>query len=128
MTWSLVARDATGALGVAVASRFFAVGALCPGIRAGRGAMSSQALMNPLYVRDGLQLFDQDLDAPSIIARLVAGDEGRDVRQVHALDAAGRSAAHTGRNCIEWCGHRAGEGYSLAGNMLAGPQVLEATA
>jgi uncharacterized Ntn-hydrolase superfamily protein len=128
MTWSLVARDASGAFGVAVASRFFAVGALCPGISAGRGALSSQALMNPLYVRDALALFDEGLDGPSVIARLVQSDTGRDVRQVHAIDAQGRTAAHTGRSCIEWCGHRAGEGYSLAGNMLAGPQVLEATA
>ena len=128
MTWSLVARDASGAFGVAVASRFFAVGALCPGVRAGRGAVSSQALINPLFVRDGLALLDQGLSAPALIAQLVESDPGRDARQVHAIDADGRTGAHTGRACIEWCGHRAGEGYSLAGNMLAGPQVLEATA
>jgi uncharacterized Ntn-hydrolase superfamily protein len=84
--------------------------------------------MNPLYVRDGLALFDQGVPAAALIARLVEADGGRDARQVHAIDAEGRTAAHTGRACIEWCGHRAGEGYSLAGNMLAGPQVLEATA
>jgi uncharacterized Ntn-hydrolase superfamily protein len=128
MTWSLVARDATGAFGVAVASRFFAVGALCPAIRARRGALSTQALINPLFARDGLALFDRGLSAPAAIAELVAADPGRDARQVHAIDAAGRAAAHTGSACIEWCGHRAGDGYSLAGNMLAGPQVLEATA
>jgi uncharacterized Ntn-hydrolase superfamily protein len=128
MTWSRVARDASGALGVAVASRFFAVGALCPAVRAGRGALSTQALINPLFARDGLALLDEGLTAEAVIARLVESDAGRDARQVHAIDAAGRTAAHTGIACIEWCGHRAGEGYSLAGNMLAGPQVLEATA
>ena len=128
MTWSLVARDASGAFGVAVASRFFAVGALCPAVRAGRGALSTQALINPLFARDGLALLDQGLSAPVVVSQLVQSDPGRDVRQVHAIDASGRTAAHTGAACIEWCGHRAGEGYSLAGNMLAGPQVLEATA
>jgi uncharacterized Ntn-hydrolase superfamily protein len=127
MTWSIVARDASGAFGVAVASRFFAVGALCPGILPGRGALSSQALMNPLYVRDGLALLDQGLGAEAVIERLVQLDAGRDARQVHAIDAQGHAAAHTGRSCIDWCGHRAGEGYSVAGNMLAGPQVLEHT-
>ena len=128
MTWSLVARDATGAFGVAVASRFFAVGALCPAVRAGRGALSTQALINPLFARDGLALLDGGLSASAVIAELVAADPGRDARQVHAIDAAGRTAAHTGSACIGWCGHRAGDGYSLAGNMLAGPQVLDATA
>lgn len=128
MTWSLVARDAGGALGVAVASKFFAVGALCPGVRAGRGALSTQALVNPLYKRDGLAALDAGLDAQGVVDRLTGGDAGRDVRQLHVIDAAGRTAAHTGLACIEWCGHRAGAGYSVAGNMLAGPQVLEATA
>ena len=128
MTWSLVARDASGAYGVAIASRFFAVGALCPGIRAGRGALSTQALMNPLYVRDGLAALGEGLAAPQVLERLLAKDAGRDVRQVHVIDAAGRTAAHTGKGCIDWCGHRAGAGYSVAGNMLAGPGVIEATA
>ena len=128
MTWSLVARDPSGAYGVAVASKFFAVGALCPGVRPRRGALSSQALMNPLYVRDGLAGLDEGLDAAAVLARLLGRDEGREVRQVHVIDAAGRTAAHTGSRCIDWCGHRAGAGYSVAGNMLAGPQVLEATA
>jgi uncharacterized Ntn-hydrolase superfamily protein len=128
MTWSLVARDPSGAFGVAVASKFFAVGALCPGVRAGRGALSSQALMNPLYVRDGLAALDEGLAASAVLARLLARDAGRDVRQVHVIDGRGGTAAHTGANCIDCCGHRAGPGYSVAGNMLAGPQVIEATA
>ena len=128
MTWSLVARDASGALGVAVASKFFAVGALCPAVRAGKGALSTQALINPLYARDGIAALDSGLAPAQIVARLTAADGGREVRQFHLIDALGRSAAHTGKQCIEWCGHRAGDGYSLAGNMLAGPRVLEETA
>lgn len=128
MTWSIAARDASGAFGVAIASRFFAVGAICPGVVPGRGALSSQALMNPLYVREGLALLEQGIAAPAMIERLVKADAGRDARQVHGIDAEGRAGAHTGRSCIEWCGHRAGEGYSMAGNMLAGPRVLEQTA
>jgi uncharacterized Ntn-hydrolase superfamily protein len=127
MTWSIVARDASGALGIAIASKFFAVGALCPAIRTGKGALSTQALMNPLYARDGLALLDAGHSAAAAIERITAADSGRDSRQVHMVDAQGSTHAHTGSNCIDWCGHVAGEGYSVAGNMLAGPQVLEAT-
>jgi uncharacterized Ntn-hydrolase superfamily protein len=128
MTWSIVALDrATGHLGVAVASRFFAVGALCPAVRAGKGALSTQALVNPLYAREGLALLDQGLDARAIVARLTQADAGREVRQLHMVDARGESAQHTGRDCVPWCGHRSGAGYSMAGNMLAGAQVLEET-
>ena len=128
MTWSIVARDRTGALGVAVASRFFAVGALCPAVRPGRGALSTQALVNPLYARDALGLLDSNVEPAEIVRRLTASDPGRESRQLHLIDASGRKAAHTGANCIAWCGHLGGDGYSIAGNMLAGAQVLEATA
>jgi uncharacterized Ntn-hydrolase superfamily protein len=128
MTWSLVARDPSGALGVAVASKFFAVGALCPAVRAGLGALSTQALMNPLYARDGLAALEAGLAPAQVVERLTAADEGREVRQFHVIDHAGRSARHTGASCIPWCGHLAGEAFSVAGNMLAGPQVLEETA
>ena len=128
MTWSIVARDSTGALGVAVASKFFAVGALCPAVRAGKGALSTQALVNPLYARDAIRALDAGLAPADIVKRLTDADAGRDVRQFHVVDAAGRTAAHTGSQCIDWCGHRAGRGFSVAGNMLAGPQVVEETA
>ena len=128
MTWSIVARHPSGALGVAVASRFFAVGALCPAAKSFKGALSSQALMNPHYVRDGLSALDRGEAAADIVARLTAADAGRDVRQFHVVDAAGRVAAHTGSKCIDWCGHVAGDGFSVAGNMLAGPRVIEDTA
>ena len=125
MTWSIVARHPSGAFGVAVASRFFAVGALCPAAKSHKGALSSQALMNPHYVRDGIAALDAGASASDIVARLTSADPGRDMRQFHVVDAAGRVAAHTGAKCIEWCGHVAGDGFSVAGNMLAGAQVVE---
>jgi uncharacterized Ntn-hydrolase superfamily protein len=128
MTWSLLAVDESGALGVAIASKFFAVGSLCPGIVTGKGALSTQALMNPLYRRAGLAALAQGLAPEEIVGRVTGEDEGRDVRQFHVLDASGRSAAHTGRACIDWCGSVSGLGYSIAGNMLAGPGVLDETA
>ncbi len=128
MTWSIVARDADGAFGVAVASRFFAVGALCSHVRSGVGALSTQALVNPGYGPAGLDLLEQGVAAADAVARLVAGDEGRAHRQLHLIDRAGQSAGHTGALCIDWCGHCAHQGFSVAGNMLAGPAVLDETA
>ncbi|MEP7067711.1 MAG: DUF1028 domain-containing protein [Usitatibacter sp.] len=128
MTWSIVARHPSGALGVAVASKFFAVGALCPAVRSTKGALSTQALVNPLYARDGLAALDAGLAPAEIVRALTQPDAGRDMRQVHVVDAAGRSAAHTGKACIEWCGHLTREGFSVAGNMLASPRVIEETA
>jgi uncharacterized Ntn-hydrolase superfamily protein len=128
MTWSIVARDRSGALGVAIASRFFAVGALCAHARSHAGALSTQALCNPLYAPAALDLMAQHVDPRDIVARLTAADAGRDQRQLHMVDAQGRVAAHTGSACIDWCGHRAGAGYSVAGNMLAGARVIDDTA
>ena len=128
MTWSIVARDASGALGAAVASKFFAVGALCLAVRSGKGALSTQALINPLYARDGTAALEEGIAPAEIVRRLTQADEGRDARQLHVVDATGRNAAHTGAACIAWCGHRAGDGFSVAGNMLAGSQVIEETA
>ena len=128
MTWSIVARDPEGAFGVAVASRFFAVGALCPHARSGVGALSTQALVNPGYGPRGLELIERGRSAADAVALLVATDEGRAHRQLHLIDRGGRTAAHTGDECIAWCGHQAHDGFSVAGNMLAGPEVLEETA
>jgi uncharacterized Ntn-hydrolase superfamily protein len=128
MTWSIVARDASGAFGVAVASRFFAVGVHCPHARSGVGAVCTQALVNPHYGPKGLDFLSKDVSPPDAVERLLREDEGKDHRQVHLVDAQGRIAAHTGKACIDWCGHLAGDGYSVAGNMLAGPAVLEKTA
>src|SRR5204863_2017443 len=125
MTWSIVARDEGGAFGVAVASRFFAVGALCPHARSGVGALATQALINPLYAPRGLEMLAHGMAAAAVVTALTAADAGRDHRQLHVIDARGGIAAHTGAACIDWCGHRAGAGYSVAGNMLAGPRVIE---
>jgi uncharacterized Ntn-hydrolase superfamily protein len=128
MTWSIVARDCSGAFGVAIASRFFAVGALCPNVRSGVGAVSTQALVNPLYGVRALELMAQQIAPAEVVKVLTGADAGREHRQLHLIDAAGRIAAHTGSACIEWCGQLQGEGYSVAGNMLAGPQVIRDTA
>jgi len=129
MTWSIIARDpASGAFGVAIATRFFAVGALCPHAESGVGALSTQALVNPHYGAQGLRLLREGLPAEAVVRRLIAPDEGREQRQLHVIDAAGRVAQHTGKSCIDWCGAVAGEGFSVAGNMLAGPSVVQDTA
>jgi uncharacterized Ntn-hydrolase superfamily protein len=128
VTWSIVARDASGSFGVAVASRFFAVGALCPYARSGVGAVATQALVNPLYAAPALDAMARGDDPVSIVRSLVAADAGGDQRQVHMIDARGRIGAHTGSACVDWRGHRADADFSVAGNMLAGPDVLDATA
>jgi uncharacterized Ntn-hydrolase superfamily protein len=129
MTWSIIARDPpTGAFGIAVATRFFAVGALCPHAASGIGALSTQALINPMYGQQGLKLLGEGIPAAEVVQRLVASDAGAAHRQLHVIDRSGRVAAHTGSACIEWCGETHAEDYSIAGNMLVGPVVLEATA
>ena len=128
MTWSILARDDNGHFGVAIASRFFAVGALCVHTRRGVGALSTQALMNPLYGPAGIEAMARGYGAADTIAMLLAADEGRDQRQVHLLPANGPGAAHTGAACVDWCGHLVMDGLSVAGNMLAGPRVIEASA
>jgi uncharacterized Ntn-hydrolase superfamily protein len=128
MTWSIVARSRAGAFGVAIASRFFAVGALCQHAHSGIGALATQALVNPLYGPRGLSMLSQGLSSSDVVYALTQADGGRDHRQVHIIDAEGNVAAHTGVECIEWCGHVAGDGFSVAGNMLTGPQVIEDSA
>ena len=128
MTWSILARDDEGRLGVAIASRFFAVGALCVHTRRGVGALSTQALMNPLYGPQGLALLADGLSAADVVQALTAADPGRDQRQLNVLPARGQAAAHTGAACVDWCGHQLSDDFSVAGNMLAGPGVVEATA
>lgn len=128
MTWSIIAKDPqTGSFGVAVTTKFFAVGALCPHGSAQNGALATQALVNPLYGCDGVKLLAEGRSAEEIVAILKAGDSGREVRQLHVIDREGRTAAHTGSECVDWCGHLTDEGVSVAGNMLAGPAVIEAT-
>ena len=128
MTWSIVARDSDGAFGVAVASRFFAVGVHCPHARSGVGALCTQALVNPHYGPQGLAFLGAGLAPADAIIELTGADLGRDHRQVHVVDAKGRVAAYTGSACIDWCGHLSSDGFSVAGNMLAGPDVIVKTA
>ena len=128
MTWSILARDAHGRFGVAIASRFFAVGALCVHTRRGVGALATQALMNPLHGPAGLALLGAGRSAAEVVATIVAADAGREQRQLHVLPAGGPGAAHSGANCVGWFGQLLDEDFSVAGNMLAGPQVIAASA
>ena len=127
MTWSTVARDpATGIFGIAVATRFFAVGALCPfSSKVGTGA--TQALVNPTYGPRSLRLLAEGVPPATVVETLTGLDPGRETRQLHLIDAQGRNAAWTGRDCIDWAGHLLEPGLSVAGNMLVGPAVVEAT-
>jgi uncharacterized Ntn-hydrolase superfamily protein len=128
MTWSIVAHDAVaGAFAVAVATRSFAVGASCPYVRAGVGAVSTQSLTNRYLGPAVLDLMQQGLSAPEAIERALAPDEGRHLRQLHAVDRQGRAAVWTGRHCVTWCGECTGSHVSVAGNMLAGAEVVGAT-
>ncbi len=128
MTWSILARDDEGRFGVAIASRFFAVGALCVHTRRGVGALSTQALMNPLYGPAGMAQLSAGLSAQEVVNHLTNADQGRAQRQLHVLPATGEPAAHTGTACVDWCGHLLYPDFSVAGNMLAGPAVLQSTA
>jgi uncharacterized Ntn-hydrolase superfamily protein len=129
MTWSIIARDtSTGRVGIAVATCAFAVGARVPHIRTGVGAVATQALTNPYFGPRGLALLAAGGSASDTVRMLLAADEGRDHRQVHVLDREGRFAAATGADCVPWCGHLVGGTFSVAGNMLASAEVIEATA
>jgi uncharacterized Ntn-hydrolase superfamily protein len=128
MTWSVIARDADGTLGIAIASRFFAVGALCVHSRAGIGALCTQALMNPLYGATGMAMLAAGHTAAEVVRQLTAADAGRAHRQLHVLPLRGDGVAFTGDQCVPWCGHQVHADFTLAGNMLAGPDVLDATA
>lgn len=128
MTWSIVAHDAaTGAFAVAVTTCAFAVGASCPFVRAGVGAVSTQSMTNRYLGPAVLDGMARGLPPAAAIEGALAGDEGRGLRQVHAVDRHGRSAAFTGANCVEWCGDITSAGVSVAGNMLAGQQVIADT-
>ena len=129
MTWSIIARDAeSGAFGVAVTTKFFAVGALCPHAQSGVGALATQALVNPSFGPRGLRLLAGGKPAAAVADTLLAADAGRNARQLHIIDAKGGIPAHTGADCVSWCGHRVEEGFSVAGNMLVGAAVIDDTA
>jgi uncharacterized Ntn-hydrolase superfamily protein len=128
MTWSILARDpATDALGAAVATRFFAVGALTIHVEGGVAALATQALINPMYALQGMVRLRAGEPPDAIAAALLAEDAGRDHRQLHMIDAQGRIAQDTGKHCVGWCGSVRGTDVSVAGNMLAGSAVLGRT-
>jgi uncharacterized Ntn-hydrolase superfamily protein len=128
MTWSILAKDsASGLFGLAVASRFFAVGALCPWSGGPQGAAMSQALPNPELGARALMLLGQGHRAEVVVEMLAGMDRGIEQRQLHVIDSDGGTAARTGTSCVDWCGHLTGDGVSVAGNMLAGPQVIART-
>ena len=133
MTWSILARDPeTGELGAAVATKFFAVGALCLRVEGRVGAVASQALVNPMLREQALDGLRAGGGAGEVLAAVIAADPGREARQLHILSAVpgaanAGSARHTGSGCVDWAGHVAGPDVSVAGNMLAGPRVVEAT-
>lgn len=129
MTFSIVARDAaTGALGIAIASRVIAVGALCPWIRPGVAAVSTQSYTSPVAAERTLAHLSAGQPFDAAVAQALGDDDGRVWRQVHGVDAAGRPYAYTGTSCVTWCGHWTGDGVSVAGNMLSGPAVVDAAA
>ena len=127
MTWSIVTHDpTTGAFAVAVATKAFAVGASCPFVRSGVGAVSTQSFTNRYLGPAILDALARGLPPDAAIESALAGDAGRGIRQVHVVDRHGRTAAWTGQNCIEWCGSVAAPGVSIAGNMLSGePTIVE---
>ena len=126
-TFSIVARDPeNGDLGIAVESKFFAVGAVVPWARAGVGAIATQAFANTMFGPRGLALLEQGLGAQAVLDSLLASDPGRDRRQVGIVDAEGQSVSHTGGECQPWAGHRNGPGYAVQGNILAGEAVTQA--
>ncbi len=128
MTWSILARDVeTGAIGAAVCTRFFAVGALCPRVEGGVGALCTQALVNPRYAHEGLARLRAGEAPDSAVAALIAADAGRATRQLHMMAWDGSSARHTGEGCVDWAGHLTDTDLSIAGNMLAGQAVIEAS-
>ena len=129
MTWSIIAKDnATGQIAIAVATKFFAVGSRVPHIAPTIGGIATQALINPYYGIDGVKLLREGRSPQDIIDTLIAADAGHDSRQLHIMDAKGQIAAYTGKDCVDWCGHLKGDGFSIAGNMLAGGRVLDDTA
>jgi uncharacterized Ntn-hydrolase superfamily protein len=128
MTWSIVAKDLkTGAIGIAVTTCAFAVGARVPYGAARIGAVATQSFVNPLYGIDGLSLLKEGYSAEDVLALVTAADPGKALRQAHVIDRDGRTAAFTGDECVPWCGSVSAPLVSVAGNMLANASVVEDT-
>lgn len=129
MTFSIVACDlATGEFGVAVQSKFFAVGAAVPYARAGAGAAATQAWFDPAHGPLALELLAGRMSAEDALTALVGDTQGGQSRQIGIVDRNGQAAAYTGPACQDWAGHLVGEGFCCQGNILAGPGVVAAMA
>ncbi len=127
MTFSRVACDLEARQwGVAVASKFPCVGAVVPWVQGDVGAIATQAAANVSYGPDGLERLAAGSSAQAALDALTGADEGNDERQLGIVDGQGGSATHTGANCMDWAGGRAGPGFAAQGNILAGPQVVDA--
>jgi len=128
-TFSIVAFDPpTASFGIAVQSKFLAVGAVVPWALAGIGAIATQARANTTYGPEGLALLESGMSAEDVVKRLTDADRDRDQRQLGVVDRLGHSAAYTGRACLDWAGQRCGENFTCQGNILAGPAVVEGMA
>src|SRR5262245_41018135 len=126
-TFSIIARDTVaGELGMAVQSKAHAVGSRTVSAKGGLAVIAHQATSNPMYGQLGLDLLARGMSPQQALDFMVRGDEGRDNRQVAILDMQGRTAAWTGKNPRDWKGHRCTPDYCVQGNILAGPQVLDA--
>ncbi|MCB8956127.1 MAG: DUF1028 domain-containing protein [Nocardioides sp.] len=127
MTFSIVARSADGeSWGVAVASKFLAVGSAVPAAVAGVGAIATQADANVAYKGQALAHLDDGATASVALQRLLEDDAGREHRQVGIVDVDGGAASHTGHECLDWAGSVIGDGYAIQGNILTGEEVVEA--
>jgi uncharacterized Ntn-hydrolase superfamily protein len=128
-TFSIVACDLErGRWGVAVASKFLAVGSVVAWAEPGAGAIATQAWAKVSYGPDGLRLLRQGLTADEVVSRLTRGDDGREHRQLGVVDAGGHSASFTGSGCLTWAGGRTGPGYAVQGNILVSEATLDALA
>jgi uncharacterized Ntn-hydrolase superfamily protein len=129
VTFSIIARDpASAAFGVAVSTAVPCVGAIVPHAKSGVGAVATQSYANIELGRQGIVLIEQGLSPRAALEGLLAEDPGAATRQVAGIDAAGRTFAFSGAECIDWYGSREGQDYSVQGNMLAGAQVVDAMA
>lgn len=129
MTFSIVARCVrTGQLGVAVSTAVPAVGAICPYVRAGVGAVSTQSWVNPYLAMRALDAMAQGVPGPEALARVMAQDGEKHLRQIGVVDAQGRAMAWSGDNCTPWFGHIVGENFAAQGNMLVSAVTIDAMA
>jgi uncharacterized Ntn-hydrolase superfamily protein len=125
-TFSIVAADlASGEVGCAVQSKYFSVGSVVPWVRAGVGAAATQAMVMGEHGRRALEELAGGASPEEALERSLAGDPGRDLRQVGVVTADGRAASFTGERCLDWAGHRLGAGFAVQGNILAGPEVVD---